>query len=227
MGPLSSVRSYSAYFINGYNFHTSEHGQGRATMNNGVCTRCTSYTDVSTDFYGKLEEILELTFHGAAALKVVLFRCDWVDPIKGMRVNNKYHSAEVNFRFLYKKNEPFILAQQAEQVYFADFPSLNQSRRGWLAVCKTRARRTIEGRWTEETDEPFQLAHPNRPIETSTLDADMPLADPSHILVELDPEEQQRGRRPRGDNVEDDHEESSADDNETTDDEEYVDEDGD
>ncbi|PWA86749.1 hypothetical protein CTI12_AA137140 [Artemisia annua] len=40
LGPLRrSVTSYPMYFVNGYTFHTSEHGSWRSTFNIGVCIK--------------------------------------------------------------------------------------------------------------------------------------------------------------------------------------------
>ncbi|KAH0665410.1 hypothetical protein KY285_026616, partial [Solanum tuberosum] len=36
-GPLIDATCYSAYFVNGYKFHTECHGSTRLTMNSGVC----------------------------------------------------------------------------------------------------------------------------------------------------------------------------------------------
>ncbi|KAH0718720.1 hypothetical protein KY285_014751 [Solanum tuberosum] len=36
-GPLIDATCYSAYFVNGYKFHTECHGSTRSTMNSGVC----------------------------------------------------------------------------------------------------------------------------------------------------------------------------------------------
>ncbi|GLT37119.1 hypothetical protein SLA2020_114540 [Shorea laevis] len=41
-------------------------------------------------------------------------------------------------------DEPFILANQAQQVFYASYPSQNPSRKGWFAACKIRARAIIE-----------------------------------------------------------------------------------
>ncbi|KAL0288935.1 UNVERIFIED_CONTAM: hypothetical protein Sradi_7084300 [Sesamum radiatum] len=75
--------------------------------------------------------------------------CRWVDPIKGVKIHPKYHLVDVHQKRLYQKNEPFILAQQAIQVYYTQYPSLRRDKVDWMAVCRTRARRTVESRWTE------------------------------------------------------------------------------
>ncbi|PWA56178.1 hypothetical protein CTI12_AA421160 [Artemisia annua] len=59
-GPLRSVVTYPVYFVNGYKFHTSEHGSGRLTYNSGVCLKGSNYSDESTDYYGILVEIVQL-----------------------------------------------------------------------------------------------------------------------------------------------------------------------
>ncbi|KAL0332930.1 UNVERIFIED_CONTAM: hypothetical protein Scaly_2194500 [Sesamum calycinum] len=42
-------------------------------------------------------------------------KCRWVDPVRGMKVHPSYHFVDVNFKKLYQKDDPFILAQQAVQ----------------------------------------------------------------------------------------------------------------
>ncbi|KAL0408439.1 UNVERIFIED_CONTAM: hypothetical protein Sradi_1778300 [Sesamum radiatum] len=46
-------------------------------------------------------------------------------------------------------DELFILAQQAIQVYYTQYPSLRRDKVDWMAVCRTRARQTVESRWTD------------------------------------------------------------------------------
>ena len=43
-----------------------------------------------------------------------------------------------------KKNEPFVLAMQAQQVYYCTYLSLQRDTRSWWAVCKIKARGMIE-----------------------------------------------------------------------------------
>ncbi|GJX62489.1 hypothetical protein Tco_0295389 [Tanacetum coccineum] len=59
-GPLRSVVTYPVYFVNGYKFHTSEHGSGRSTYNSRVCLKGSNYSDESNDYYGILAEIVQL-----------------------------------------------------------------------------------------------------------------------------------------------------------------------
>ena len=73
------VLSYSGYDVNGYRFHTKSHEQSRPnrrTTNSGVCMIALN----GVEYYGTIEEIYELTFHGCKPLKPVIFKCNWFDP---------------------------------------------------------------------------------------------------------------------------------------------------
>ncbi|KAL0307843.1 UNVERIFIED_CONTAM: hypothetical protein Scaly_2967700 [Sesamum calycinum] len=108
----AEVTSLPAYFVNGYNFQTERHNTGMSTMNCGVCVKSSSYTDEENDFYGIIEEIIQLTYTLIPNLHIMLFKCHWVDPVRGMKVHPRYHLGNVNFKKLYQKDDPFILAQQ-------------------------------------------------------------------------------------------------------------------
>ncbi|KAL0346386.1 UNVERIFIED_CONTAM: hypothetical protein Scaly_1654600 [Sesamum calycinum] len=110
-------------------------------MDCGVCVKSSSYTDTDIDFYGMLEEIIQLDYPVIEGLQVVLFKYKWVDPTSGMKVHPRYHLVDVNFKWMYQKDEPFILAQQAVQVYYTDYPSMRRDKAEWMVVCKTKARR--------------------------------------------------------------------------------------
>ncbi|KAL0288408.1 UNVERIFIED_CONTAM: hypothetical protein Sangu_2658700 [Sesamum angustifolium] len=145
-GPKQLVKTWPCYFVNGFNFHTEDHNVGKSTMNCGVCVKSSSYRDTENDFYGMLEEIIKLDYPLNDDLHVVLFKCRWVDPTRGMKVHPHYHLVDVNFKRVYQKDEPFILAQQAVQVYYTEYPSMKRDKIDWMAVCKTKARR--ESHWT-------------------------------------------------------------------------------
>ena len=68
------VKSFSVYDVNGYRFHTTRHEQSRPnrrTTNTGVFTPGTD----GLDYYGIIEEIYELMFHGCKPLNLVIFKC--------------------------------------------------------------------------------------------------------------------------------------------------------
>ncbi|KAL0430524.1 UNVERIFIED_CONTAM: hypothetical protein Sradi_0678400 [Sesamum radiatum] len=117
--------------------------------------------EYEVDYYGILEEVTELEYYGIRR-GVVLFKCHWYDTSdKGL----KWHMSglvEINHRLKLKSNEPFILASQAQQVYFTNFPSMRRERRDWWAVCKVKATGkfdvpTVEGQ-DENTEQRLDIA---------------------------------------------------------------------
>ncbi|OMO87017.1 hypothetical protein CCACVL1_09317, partial [Corchorus capsularis] len=139
-GPLRFAKFYNGYFVNGYKFHTFNYGQNRETMNYGVCVKGSCYNDYDCDFYGILVEILELEYVRNGN-KVVLFKCHWFDMSdRGVRVHPHYGLVEVKHASTLSSNEPFVLAQQAQQVCYTSYPSKRRERRDWWAVCKIKAR---------------------------------------------------------------------------------------
>ncbi|KAL0322051.1 UNVERIFIED_CONTAM: hypothetical protein Scaly_2501500 [Sesamum calycinum] len=100
-GPGAEVTLVPANFVNGYNFQTERHNTGKSTMNCGVCVKSSSYTDEEHEFYGIIKEIIQLTYPLIPNLPIMLFKCHWVDPIRGMKVHPSYHLVDVNFKKLY------------------------------------------------------------------------------------------------------------------------------
>ncbi|XP_062198852.1 uncharacterized protein LOC133901518 [Phragmites australis] len=73
------VRSFKAYDVNGYRFHTASHEQSRPnrrTTNTGVFTPGLD----GAEYYRRIEEIYELNFDGSKPLNPVIFKCHWFDP---------------------------------------------------------------------------------------------------------------------------------------------------
>jgi len=60
LGPERKVKCYNRYFVNGYVFHTEEYGHRRKTYNNGVCIKGSTSSEFEVDYYGRLEEVIEL-----------------------------------------------------------------------------------------------------------------------------------------------------------------------
>ena len=134
------------YFVNGYKFHTESHGSMRSTSNSGVCIKGTNYSETESDYNGRLIEILQLEYPRLPIKRTILFKCNWFDPTVnvGMKVHKQYFLVDVNQKRKLSKDEPFILAMQAAQVYYVPYPSLRKDKSNWLAVCKVKARPVID-----------------------------------------------------------------------------------
>jgi hypothetical protein len=113
--------SYNTYDINGYRFRTAAHERKRhnaKTINSGVVT----VGEDGIEYYGIIEEIIELSFGSSKPLKIVLFKCHWFHPIRGVRRNPNIGLVEVKRTSVLLGNEPFIVASQATQVYYVPYP---------------------------------------------------------------------------------------------------------
>lgn len=146
-------------------------------MNSGVWVKGSNYNDDEDDYYGLIEEIIQLEYPGIHPKNVVLFKCKWFDPKSGMRKHNKYDLVDVNPKRIYRTNGPFILAQEAIQVYYATYPGARRDRANWQAVCKIKARSTIDQRWIDKED----AYQPEELVSAPIIDEDIieNLGDPS------------------------------------------------
>ncbi|KAK9056386.1 hypothetical protein SSX86_027476 [Deinandra increscens subsp. villosa] len=151
-GPLVYVQSHKGYLVNGYKFHTQTAYHGRVTQNCGVCVRGASYNEQESDYYGLLDDILELEYHSnLGSCVVVLFKCTWFDPVKAVRVDPKTKMVDVKPKVIGCVDDPFILASQAQQVYYTPYPSKEKGLKDWWAVVKTTPRGVYE--LAEDTSE--------------------------------------------------------------------------
>jgi hypothetical protein len=120
-GPLFTITRYQAMDINGYMFYTMAQDKKSIYRNSGVCVRGVvddshDDDDTKTDtYYGQIEEKWELDYVG---LKVVLFRCRWVTNGKRAVSKDKYGYVSVDLRVFGYKNEPFVFANDVEQVFY-------------------------------------------------------------------------------------------------------------
>ena len=128
-----------------------------STTNYGVCVRGGGYETIESDYYGVLTDIVELEYTGWPTKKLVLFKCEWFDPTpnQGTKIDKNYGIVEVKESKRYKNYNPFIFAQQAEQVYYTKYP---EGQQGWLSVMKIKARSIIQALDTkkQEVDDPYQ-----------------------------------------------------------------------
>nr|KYP34028.1 hypothetical protein KK1_045064 [Cajanus cajan] len=127
-GPTFQVFSYTAYMINGYTFYTKERDDKSTMQNSGVTLvaksmhissakdRTPIYANMS--YFGVIEHIWELDYK---TFQVPIFGCKWVDNNSGVR-QDETGFMQVNFNKVGYKDEPFILASQAQQVFYVTDP---------------------------------------------------------------------------------------------------------
>ena len=80
-GPKHQITSWPMYYSRGYHYHTQSHGQNKKTMNFGVCVPGTT----ETEYFGLIEEIFMIEYHGAVGLKAMIFKCHWFNIDQGIR----------------------------------------------------------------------------------------------------------------------------------------------
>jgi hypothetical protein len=147
LGPERKCKCYNGYFVNGYVFHTEEYGQGRKTYNSGVCVKGSTSSELEVNYYGRLEEVVELQYHKEQN-RVFLFKCYWYDMTdRGIRVDPHYGLVKINSKARLRNiNDVFVFVKQCQQVYYTHTPSFrkDRSRVDWLSVLKTKPRDRVE-----------------------------------------------------------------------------------
>ena len=85
------VRSFTNYDVNGYLFHTTshEHSQpNRRTTNTGVFTQGLD----GVEYYGRIEEIYKLMFHGRKHYPRSGHHCRFKNPLHYRILNRQWHT---------------------------------------------------------------------------------------------------------------------------------------
>ena len=116
LSPERKVKCYNEYFVNGYVFHTQEYGHGRKTCNSVVCIKGSTSSEFEVDYYGRLEEVIELQYHSEQN-RVFLFKCYWYDTTdKEIKVHPHYSLVEINSKArLYNVNDVFFSQSNANK----------------------------------------------------------------------------------------------------------------
>ncbi|CAM8989544.1 unnamed protein product [Rhodiola kirilowii] len=148
-GFQSDITCSATYKVNNYKFHIESHSEGRNTVNSHVYVKGTD----GTHYYGVIEEIIHMRCRTNHRLKVVLFKCRWYDPQFVMSYPSN-GVVIVNTHRPYPQYDPYILAQQAVQVYYVSFPGLvGQNNQGWVAICPVKPTNAID---MDVANVPFQ-----------------------------------------------------------------------
>ncbi|XP_057771556.1 uncharacterized protein LOC130992829 [Salvia miltiorrhiza] len=195
--PDDRYRSWFSCIVNGVRFRCKIRDDKFKTQCSGVST----WGDGGVDdiiYYGVLIEILELDYINQR--KVFLFRCKWYnsDPM-GKRIVVDHNLTSIDVTSEWYKDEPFILATQAQQVFYLQDLSRGKN---WMVVQKVNHRNIFdivereEGEEEPITNEVFQEDdsselphfHPTEDVvETSSLvreDID-PITIPDGLMTSL------------------------------------------
>ncbi|GJU04078.1 putative reverse transcriptase domain-containing protein [Tanacetum coccineum] len=121
-GPRATIVKYEAYNINGYTFRTKSN-DGIVYQNSGVSVEAVDLhisKEVATIrkafYYGVLQEIWVLDY---CFRQIPLFKCDWVNhKAGGVKHDPNLGYTLVDLNSLGHKDDPFILASQARQVFY-------------------------------------------------------------------------------------------------------------
>ncbi|KAF5468939.1 hypothetical protein F2P56_013047 [Juglans regia] len=130
-GPDPQVAFYNGCIVNGVRFHTKECERNRCTQCSGVLVKGEHEAN-DVNFYGILNDILELHYLGGH--QVFLFNYDWWDIGKrrtGIQIDN--HFTSINISRVWYKDDPFVLACQASQVFYLNDNELGGN---WRVVDK-------------------------------------------------------------------------------------------
>ncbi|KAJ8624700.1 hypothetical protein MRB53_033230 [Persea americana] len=128
MGSIRVVRCFKGCIVNGFRFHTKDHERQRKTQNSGVFLTAETLSFASerdpnplignVGYYSVLNDVIELKYLGRNRL---LFKCGWWDVNnhggRGIK-QDEYGFTCVNITRTLSTNEPFILASQAQQVFY-------------------------------------------------------------------------------------------------------------
>ncbi|XP_073133714.1 uncharacterized protein [Henckelia pumila] len=124
-GPNSVALSYHGFNVNGFAFRTVESEQNKKVQNSGVMVQSVhDNDDHESIYYGRLTNIISLDYTSSG--RIILFRCDWVNTNAGTKID-PFGFTMVNFSRLIhtgerEEHEPFILASQAQMVYYVRDP---------------------------------------------------------------------------------------------------------
>ena len=124
VGLMFDVISCTAYEVNNCIFYTKSMDEKSIVQNFGVTLEAESMqfsTSKDTNpvlrsmaYYGFIEEIWEVDY---TKFLVPIFKCKWIDNKSGVKIDEQKFTL-VDFRKIGYLDEPFIMVQQASQVFY-------------------------------------------------------------------------------------------------------------
>jgi hypothetical protein len=103
------VKKYSGYDVNGYRFRTTNYDQSRP--NRKTCSRVFPPGLDDVDYFGRIEEIYELNFHGSKPLTLVIFKCHCFDPQVTIQTHSNLGIVEIRQDSTLPGDDVYIVAQ--------------------------------------------------------------------------------------------------------------------
>ncbi|XP_019189011.1 PREDICTED: uncharacterized protein LOC109183385 [Ipomoea nil] len=118
-GPQLCVRKYASCIVNGVRFHTKDRDSRHKTQNCGISVQGNHENEL-IDFYGVLNDVIELEY--IKGYRIVLFKCDWFDIGKRSFIQHDGIFTSIKVSSFWYKNDPYVLASQAKQVFYLNDP---------------------------------------------------------------------------------------------------------
>lgn len=122
MGPDTRVRHYASCVVGDVRYNTLARDEGRKTQNSAVMSTDT-HKKVTTEMYANITDIVQLQYISSFEVHrcVVLFCCRWYNQftkISKPKADDYFKS--INVKAAYRTDEPYILANQATQIFFLE-----------------------------------------------------------------------------------------------------------
>ena len=161
--------------VNGVRFRCKDRDDKFKTQCSGVCAGG-DHESANFTYYGVLLEILELEF--IYQRKVFMFRCKWynTDPkCKRMMVEHNLTSLDVTSNWY--AEDPFILATQAQQVFYLSDRSRGKN---WMVVQKVNHRNIYDILEHKDDDEDL-----NDEVFQEEESSELPPFQPTEDVIEM------------------------------------------
>lgn len=149
-GPNLRVWKYNGCIVNGVRFLAKDRDNRTRSQNSGITCEG-EHNDKVIDFYGLLNKVIKIEY--GEGFNVYLFLCEWYDLGKRRTIIKETHFTSVNVSGRWYKNDPYILASQAKQVFYLDDLKLGHN---WKIVQRFNHRHVFDVP-EDETDEEFKV----------------------------------------------------------------------
>ncbi|KAL4587425.1 hypothetical protein LXL04_000296 [Taraxacum kok-saghyz] len=183
-GSDDRVISHGGYIVNGVKFLVKSRDDNSKTQNCGV-TALGTHNGVEEDYYGYVDEVLDFSF--IKGYRVILFKCIWFDTDRRRKhVKFEPHFISVDTTKHAYREDPFVLANQATQVFYIDDPTNDP---GWKIIERSTHRHLWDIPENEDAEYVFEhvetLSQTTALVASSCENFEFPREDGEEELVEI------------------------------------------